>query len=135
MNRPSHQEQGRIFLTQAEEELAKDDLRQASEKGWGAASQMVKAVADARGWEHRGYAELFRAVGLLADERQDGEFRGLFSSAHDLHINFYDGYLERREVAARLDNVARFVDKMDAILTANQSAHPLDGSPRAWPTH
>ena len=34
----------RGFLTQAREELAKGDLRQASEKGWGAAAQMVKVV-------------------------------------------------------------------------------------------
>ncbi len=90
MNRPSHQEQGRISLAQAEEELAKDDLRQASEKGWGAASQMVKAVADARGWDHKGHAQLFKAVGSLADEHDDKALRRLFSSANDLHINFYD---------------------------------------------
>ena len=116
MNRPSHQEQSRVFLTQATDELAKEDLRQASEKGWGAASQIVKAVADARGWDHKGHAQLFKAVGLLADEHEDDEIRDLFSSANDLHINFYDGYLERREVAVRLDRVTRFVNKIDAIL-------------------
>lgn len=119
MNRPSHQEQSRIFLTQASEELGKGDLRQASEKGWGAASQIVKAVADTRGWDHKGHAQLFKAVGLLSDEYQDTDFRDMFSSANDLHINFYDGYLEHAEIAARLTRVARFVDKMDAILTAN----------------
>lgn len=119
MNRPSHQEQSRIFLTQASEELGKGDLRQASEKGWGAASQIVKAVADTRGWEHKGHAQLFRTVGLVADERQDDQFRALFALANDLHINFYDGYLERREIAARLDGVTRFVDKMDAVLNGS----------------
>ncbi|MCY4625349.1 MAG: PaREP1 family protein [Chloroflexi bacterium] len=116
MNRPSHQEQGRISLAQAEEELAKDDLRQASEKGWGAASQMVKAVADARGWDHKGHAQLFKAVGSLAGEHDDKALRRLFSSSNDLHINFYDGYLSQHEVSVRMEDVALFVRKMDAIL-------------------
>ena len=47
----TYREQSRrgVFLAQAHEELAKGDLQQASEKGWGAASQMVKAVAQERG--------------------------------------------------------------------------------------
>ena len=117
MDRPSHQQQSRIFLSQATEELAKDDLRQASEKGWGAASQIVKALADVRGWDHKGHAHLFRAVGMVADEHHDDEFRSLFAFANDLHINFYDGYLDGHEVAVRLNHVSRFVDKMDAILS------------------
>ena len=119
MNHPSHQEQSKIFLTQATEELAKEDLGQASEKGWGAASQIVKAVADARGWDHKGHAHLFRAVGLIADERQDEQIRFLFAFANDLHINFYDGYLDGHEVAVRLGHVSQFVDKMDALLAVS----------------
>ncbi len=43
----------RYLVQQARAELALGDLRQASEKGWGAAAQMVKAVAEFRGWSHR----------------------------------------------------------------------------------
>ncbi len=39
------------FLAQARRELADDDLAPASEKGWGAATQMLKAIAEQRGWE------------------------------------------------------------------------------------
>ena len=119
MDHPSHQQQSRIFLTQATEELAKDDLQQASEKGWGAASQIVKALADARGWDHKGHSHLFKAVGLIADERQDEGIRFLFAFANDLHINFYDGYLDGHEVAVRLGRVSQFVDRMDAILSGS----------------
>ena len=45
----TYREQSRIFLSEASEELVKGDLQQASEKGWGAASQMVKAIAQERG--------------------------------------------------------------------------------------
>ena len=37
-------------LDEAFEKLDQGDLRQASENGWGAAAQMVKAVAEERGW-------------------------------------------------------------------------------------
>ena len=36
------------LLEQARTELAAGDVRQASEKGWGAAAQSVKAIAEAR---------------------------------------------------------------------------------------
>jgi hypothetical protein len=36
----------RVFLLAAQDLLAQDDLLQAPKKGWGAAAQMVKAVAD-----------------------------------------------------------------------------------------
>ena len=45
VSRLAYRDQSRAYLEQANEELARDDLRQASEKGWGAASQIVKAVA------------------------------------------------------------------------------------------
>ena len=42
VSRLAYRDQSRAYLEQANEELARDDLRQASEKGWGAASQIVK---------------------------------------------------------------------------------------------
>lgn len=116
MNRPSHQEQSRVFLAQAEDEFGKGDLRQASEKGWGAASQMVKAVADAKGWEHGRHSSLFKVVRQLSEENGDRELRLMFNAAGELHSNFYDGDFEVEDVRTLLDDVAEFVDKMDAIL-------------------
>ena len=40
------------FLAQARQEFADGDLAQASEKGWGATAQMLKAIAQQRGWQH-----------------------------------------------------------------------------------
>ena len=45
----SYQEPSQAFLGKAREELEAGDLEQASEKAWGAAAVMVKAVAEARG--------------------------------------------------------------------------------------
>lgn len=55
-----YRQQSRIFLAKAREYLAGDDLHQASEKGWGAAAWMAKAVAEAQGWQYRKYDEFLR---------------------------------------------------------------------------
>ena len=47
-----YRDQAWDFLEKGRKYLAEGDLHQASEKGWGAAAHMAKAVAAARGWEY-----------------------------------------------------------------------------------
>ena len=105
-----HIETSAQFLARARGYLADDDLLQASEKGWGAASQMVKAVAEARGWNHSGHRQLHQAVRRLVEETDQSELRDRFSAANTLHQNFYDGFLEAEDVRAYLERVERFVE-------------------------
>ena len=72
VSRLAYRDQSRAYLEQANEELARDDLRQASEKGWGAASQIVKAVAEEREWEHNGHWELHNVASLSRIHRWTG---------------------------------------------------------------
>ena len=116
VSRLAYRDQSRAYLEQANEELARDDLRQASEKGWGAASQIVKAVAEERGWEHRGHWELHNVVSLLVEESGDDELRTLFAIANHLYINFYEGWLDRDTVAFHLRQVTKFIEKVEALL-------------------
>ena len=70
----TYQEQSKVFLERAYAELEAGDLHQASEKGWGAATQILKAVAEERGWEHASHRLLiqtWRAV--LANDTQSEE--------------------------------------------------------------
>ena len=106
----------RVYLTQAEEELARDDLCQASEKGWGAAASIVKAVASERRWGHRSHPALFRVVDRLTVETRDEELRTQFALAGMLHTNFYEGWLARPAVEAHLVKVTRFVERMEGLL-------------------
>ena len=114
----TYREQSRIFLAQAYEELAKGDLPQASEKAWGAAAQMVKAVAQERGWEHRGHRELHGVIRRLRRETGVREFRILFSSANDLHGNFYENLYEAEDLEDLLPEVVRLVDRLERLLSA-----------------
>ena len=116
MSTTTYREQSRAFLAQASEELERGDLRQASEKGWGAAAQIVKAAADARGWEHDRHATLFRVVRELADESGDAELRYMFAVAGELHSNFYERFLDVEDVEAYLHRVAAFVDRVETLL-------------------
>ena len=103
------------LLEQARQELARGDVRQASEKGWGAAAQAVKAVAEGRGWEHKTHGSLFEAVRrLLSDPGSDG-LDGLFGAANTLHINFYENWMKAETVGAHLDYVARFVGMLAEV--------------------
>ena len=58
----AYRDRSREYLAKAFRELEDGDLTQASEKGWGAAAQMVKAVADERGMDHHYHAAVFRAA-------------------------------------------------------------------------
>ena len=106
----------RQLLAQARRELHVGDVRQASEKGWGAAAQMVKAVAEQRGWEHDGHALLFDVVRDIQRTTGDPDLRRLFRLANALHINFYEDWLDRVDVAEGLDDVERLLDKIEPVL-------------------
>ena len=97
------------LLAQARQELDCGDVRQASEKGWGAAAQAVKALAEDRGWHHKSHVPLFNAVSRLAREPGNDGLESLFHVANSLHSNFYENTQNVEMVAAGLGDVARFV--------------------------
>jgi len=106
----------RDLLTKAQEALTQGDLVQASEKGWGAAAQMVKAVAAKRRWRHNGHGALFQVVDRLVEETGNPQLDILFQVANSLHNNFYENWLPIGAVERGLDRVREFVQSMDRIL-------------------
>ena len=114
-----YRKQSYTFWEQAQEELAKGDLRQASEKGWGAATQMLKAVAVLYGMKHHGHRELFRVVSSLDNDRLTVNF----SMADSLHSNFYEGWMDEKLVRRHLLGVGELIRLLDNdILAAGQSS-------------
>ncbi len=105
----------REFFTKAEEALAQGDLLQASEKLWGAAAHMVKAVAEGRGWEHSGHRELFQVVNRLANESGDADLRHLFHTANSLHSNFYENWMPREMIEADAQQIGEFLEKLESL--------------------
>ena len=104
------------FLAQARQELAEGDLAQASEKGWGATAQMLKAIAEQRGWEHHCHRHYHRAASRIHAETGDGEISRFFDSVSALHENFYEDDMVADEVAERLDDVEALMERLIRLL-------------------
>ena len=116
MTTQQYQQASEHFLAQARRELADGDLPQASEKGWGATVQILKAVAERRGWEHSRHRHHLITVSRLRSETGDGDIRRLFRAASDLHENFYEDTMQAFEVAESLDDVESLLGKLRPLL-------------------
>lgn len=106
----------REYMGKAWQYLAEDDLPQASEKGWGAAVELVKAISEERGWVHDTHRVLFRNVRRLIGETGDEELIRLFGAGHNLHINFYENWLSPQDVQTYLRDVQTLLDKLEPLL-------------------
>ena len=113
-----HAAASRAFMGKAHAYLADDDLPQASEKGWGAAAEMVKAIAEERGWRHDSHRLLFRIVRNLANETGDEQLPKSFGLAHNLHINFYENWLPDADVRQSIQDVQELLDRLAPLIEA-----------------
>ena len=112
-----HVNQARDFLAKSREYLNQGDLHQASEKGWGAAAHMVKAVAIARGWEyerHSDFSQVLNSAYLATGEDQIRLLRGI---PNELHGNYYKRkrHLDGGIVGRDLDSTAELLDLLQPL--------------------
>lgn len=104
------------FIGKAWEYLAVDDRRQASEKGWGAAAEMVKAVAEERGWSHDTHRLLYGIVRNLEQETGNARLFPLFQMASGLHTNFYENWLHPANIRRSLQDVAELLALLEPLV-------------------
>lgn len=104
------------YLVDADKLLAKGDFVQASEKLWGSAALMVKAVASSRGISVLSHGELFSFVRKLGEEQNDLEFRRLFSVANTLHQNFYENWLREEIVKEYYEDIRQLIAKLKELI-------------------
>ena len=109
----THKEQSRVFLSQAFEELAERDLTTASEKGWKAAAQMLRAVAEDRGWPNSTDRELYAVVSKLRLETRNPELTSLFGAATSLKSNANQSWLAIQDVEDHLRRVGKFISRLE----------------------
>ena len=115
------------LLGKAGDYLRDGDLRQASEKGWGAAAQTIKAVAEnwkAHGARHRSHWHLTALVSGLSAIDPASQIESAFRDAQELHENFYENDLVGSAVSSYLTQVILFVDAMQVWL--RQPVPPQD---------
>ena len=120
-----YRQQAHDFLSRARGYLAADDLHQASEKGWGAAAWMAKAVAVAQGWEYRQHAQFGVVLNNARDLTGNDRLRLLSAVAYGLHQNYYirKRFLNHQTIGLSLDDMAELLDILEPLATlANQEA-------------
>ncbi len=105
----------REYMGKAYQYLAENDLPQAGEKAWGAAAEMVKAIAEERGRYHSSHRVLYQIVDDLAEETGDSELRRTFQVASDLHINYYERWLSSRYLQQGITDVQNFINKLEPL--------------------
>ena len=106
-----YRQQSREFLARARTYLAGGDLHQASEKGWGAAAWMAKAVAEAHGWKYNRHNEFFKVMHQARQLSGDSRLRTLADTAGTLHGNYYE-----REMFLYSSAIGEGLDDMELLL-------------------
>ena len=104
------------FLDDSEREFADGDVRQASEKIWGAATDAITAVALERGWNHTSHRDMKNAVQRLAVEPGNHYLNSQFIAVEKFHINFFHPALEDYEIESDKPIARAFVHRTLALL-------------------
>ena len=116
-----YRQQSREFLSKGRQYLADSDFHQASEKGWGAAAWMAKAVATAQGWEYSRHDQFSVVLNNARLSTGDDRLRGLRAIANDLHSNYYKRkfLLSTDAIALDLDSVAQLLGILEPLTEHN----------------
>ena len=109
--------QARVFLNKSRQYLAEGDLHQASEKGWGAAAWMAKAVAEAQGWEYRRHDQFLQVMYDAASLSGNTRLNALRRTANELHGFFYTRrrFLRPEAIADGLDEIETLLDILEPL--------------------
>ena len=113
-----YRQQARHFQAKSREYLAEGELHQASEKGWGTAAWMTKAVALTYGWEyekHEQFNVVLNNVRALTGNNRIGELRAM---ANDLHRDFYirRRFLDVGSIEVGLDRMDELLELLEPLL-------------------
>ena len=106
-----YESQAREFLAKSRDYLAAGDLHQASEKGWGAAAHMAKAVAVAQDWEYEKHRDFVIVMNQARRFTGNARLLDLRSRAESLHSNFYE---RKRRLDA--DIIGEDIDSITELL-------------------
>ena len=111
-----HRERSHHFLDLVDDELARGELEEASNKVWGAAAHAIKAVAERRGWEHHARTLLEEAVDrLIEEENAPPHLAGQYMMASAYHQRFYGGPPSALKIRAGKDLIFEFIQTLENL--------------------
>ena len=100
---------------QAMVELGAGDLRQASEKLWGAAAQVLKSFAEKHNLDHDSHSHAYRVIREAVRESRNPEVGEWFKHAEALHGNFYENWMIESEIRSSAEDVRRFIELVERV--------------------
>lgn len=104
------------YLKEADELLAKGDYVQASEKLWGAAAEMIKAIAAKRGLGLGTHRSIGVFLAKLDTKLPEWRLPDGYAHANNLHVNFYEDHLPPDLMLKSAAAVKKFIDKLRRLL-------------------
>jgi HEPN domain-containing protein len=104
------------LLKSAREELAKGDVRLATEKVWGAAALAIKAYASRReGKVLTDHGEMWEFMRLIVGEIGSW-IREAWMYATSMHVCFYEGWCGREDVEESIERVRKLVEAVKRVV-------------------
>ena len=100
---------------QALVELETGDLRQASEKLWGAAAQVLKSFAEKHNLEHDSHSHAYKVIREAVRESRNPDVGEWFKHAEALHGNFYENWMIESEIRSSAADVRRLIDAVERV--------------------
>lgn len=112
MSALEHAQTARDFLVASDREFDAGDHLQGSEKLYGAATQVIIAICQQRGWKYNSHRSMKWAVAELSRELGDIMLTGGFVAAENFHRNFFHDHMEDYERESDRPTVHGFVGRM-----------------------
>ena len=110
-----YEEISRHLLEQAQEELDKGDILQASDKVWGATAHAIKAVCQRMDWNHHAHNHLRAAASYISSELGRDDLLRAYGYLDALHTNYYEHQRNAAEVRIGIDNASFFIVELDKL--------------------
>ena len=109
--------QAREFLSKARVYVQNDDLHQASEKAWGAAAHMARAVANANGWQYQTHSDFVTIIRNASELSGNERLRFLRGVATELRGNYDQRkrFLNGEEITADIESVAEMLEILEPL--------------------
>ena len=111
-----------VYYQNAQELIARGELRKASEMLWGAVTQSIKALAAASNTRISNHRQFFTFLRDLSHELEDDYFYSSFVELNNLHRNFYDEFIPRDAFYIQHKKAFDFMKKVEEFLRARAQA-------------
>ena len=105
----------RYLIEEAQHQLDRGDLIQASEKAWGATAHAFKSLAQTRAWNHTRHDLLADVVEQIFEEWDRTDLETLFRSANYLHNNFYEHALTIGQVRGAINDATALIEELHTL--------------------